>query len=1636
MKRKMAAFLIFFAFWICAFSIFIRAEESVYTKNIAAINEGVHTLNSAMDGYSERDATEGKCVAIRTNAVIVRYVNMMNGLRADGRISGEDLSAEVSLITLCGEVSGECAWMFEAHAEELAVAARERAALVYENTLGAIAASGSYEALSEARDTHLKAVILSIYEEKIAALYSADDSRAVADIAERAIRDMRELVSVDCADYDGIFERASREMRIQRQKEHAIARFAAAYEQINGAGSFERNTDSDDNIAHFLYLASEADTVEAFNSALEGSLLRVLEARVGEVRGDHTGRLFADMEYGLSVLRSDADAAGEIFDAGELFGGVSWKIYLSERKDELLLYARETLGDELSDRAAELLDAYNRDGGIFDASADERVADFSLKQAKLRVDWCFECERYEALSAAFFEEPKDNIARQFEELYFSIDAEMARSLTLEKTREILRRGRSAAEECCFALEAEAYSLRFSDMIEKPLSDITRTDEIALRAAILGYDAMSASARELAEAEIVALCEKYRAAMSDHLYYIASGDGDRQIALEYSASIDSTPFAESGERFLRFCEVLVKKAESEMRVCEILENITSRDEYTHFTDDYKNALRACRDTYLSRIKEVPLDRTAAESELGVIIRSAELEMMRVYSEGVIASLADLTDSDEVREIVASAIEGLRFADSTEELERAVECAELDVYRQRAKEELSTLKMRGDGALELLAYIGTDKRNEYKEGLSVLLSDALSALDNASVLSRAVELLEEYKAQMQSVCEVARAEDLSAAKLWAAEQIDARQAGVLSDIENMRYAPAADKEGFALAAERASALALQNAALCASARDVEALVASYVAEMSELAAEAEQLELVCAREQALSAAEERADALLILLDELSYISDVRAGAISSEITDALSALADKLATSDSVAAVESRLDEFASALAEKERAAIAEDLDFAIAELGGAVEAMRAATAARIGEMKYLSEAELADYSERLDELVSGALSRLSAAESVSLAEREWQSAETACGELMLSLLRAELAAAREQAYAALGGAADASEARIGALEYLSEAEREGVFADLAALLSEFSSLSQSDATPAAVEARLAEYRQKIKALEASAIDRNIAKARANYTATLDAAFAAYKRADYTAERYALISDAYEAARAQLAAASDVEEIERIFLAAEREMAEVVSIFEDSRAELSERVGAEYREILKNSAQYSEESLARLAQIKDRALGELADAESGIGLDALGAIAEAAIAEMRGIKLDWISVGKLGADSSGFAEYPAGYDYSVGGVWGVVESAGALPSDVRLSISLSDGNKFYKKALREALAASRVAYVGDVPMSDAEIYEHLDGLEIKGIFSIKLIRSAAVYDEFSGEYTVRILLPAGMRTERALRVVYISPDGDAEYYDATCEEGMLVFKTAHFSDFVVLGERRVNLLPIIGLLAAIGACEGLALVATRRYRRRATRLCAAVPMPSAVLSVIQPKGGVAMLVTLLAIDVTLGVLVAMDLRAIGKMRREAQTARVYALPVDFEDSTEQAMPLDASGDTPVAALPAYLERVSAEDADSLISDSRASALIIRSEIAPKVCRGCKKTFVNVDTLSENFGRGESVSIRSLKEKGLIPMSACYVKVLARGVIDKPLTVRAQSFSANAVKMITLTGGSAILEGSDRE
>ena len=104
------------------------------------------------------------------------------------------------------------------------------------------------------------------------------------------------------------------------------------------------------------------------------------------------------------------------------------------------------------------------------------------------------------------------------------------------------------------------------------------------------------------------------------------------------------------------------------------------------------------------------------------------------------------------------------------------------------------------------------------------------------------------------------------------------------------------------------------------------------------------------------------------------------------------------------------------------------------------------------------------------------------------------------------------------------------------------------------------------------------------------------------------------------------------------------------------------------------------------------------------------------------------------------------------------------------------------------------------------------------------------------------------------------------------------------------------------------------------------------------------------------------------------------------------------------------------------------VNQERADSLITDSLAKNLVKKEDV--KVFTdGTKKRIINVDTLSKNFNAGESIDVNVLKENSLIPYDTAYIKVLARGMIDKPLKVYANDFSLSAVKMLALTGGEAI-------
>ena len=65
------------------------------------------------------------------------------------------------------------------------------------------------------------------------------------------------------------------------------------------------------------------------------------------------------------------------------------------------------------------------------------------------------------------------------------------------------------------------------------------------------------------------------------------------------------------------------------------------------------------------------------------------------------------------------------------------------------------------------------------------------------------------------------------------------------------------------------------------------------------------------------------------------------------------------------------------------------------------------------------------------------------------------------------------------------------------------------------------------------------------------------------------------------------------------------------------------------------------------------------------------------------------------------------------------------------------------------------------------------------------------------------------------------------------------------------------------------------------------------------------------------------------------------------------------------------------------------------------------------------------VNLDTLAERFEKGTEITPDVLKDAGLVSRGK-RIKVLARGEIDKALTVRAHKFSGKAAEKIAAAGG----------
>ena len=145
-------------------------------------------------------------------------------------------------------------------------------------------------------------------------------------------------------------------------------------------------------------------------------------------------------------------------------------------------------------------------------------------------------------------------------------------------------------------------------------------------------------------------------------------------------------------------------------------------------------------------------------------------------------------------------------------------------------------------------------------------------------------------------------------------------------------------------------------------------------------------------------------------------------------------------------------------------------------------------------------------------------------------------------------------------------------------------------------------------------------------------------------------------------------------------------------------------------------------------------------------------------------------------------------------------------------------------------------------------------------------------------------------------------------------------------------------------------------------------------------------------------------------------------------EAEAVVIEVAPAEEAPVVEEAPAVE---ETPVVeVLEEGIVHADADEADQLISDEEAEAKI-EIVTVDGANRNGKMGEINLDVICENFEDGDTVDVDSLKDKHLVSPKIGRIKVLARGVMTKKLTVKAAKFSIQAVKMITLAGGKVELE-----
>lgn len=526
--------------------------------------------------------------------------------------------------------------------------------------------------------------------------------------------------------------------------------------------------------------------------------------------------------------------------------------------------------------------------------------------------------------------------------------------------------------------------------------------------------------------------------------------------------------------------------------------------------------------------------------------------------------------------------------------------------------------------------------------------------------------------------------------------------------------------------------------------------------------------------------------------------------------------------------------------------------------------------------------------------------------------------------------------------------------------------------------------------------------------------------------------------YSDNNKAKIEDIINGAISDLNKADSVNEIIAIRDEALDKIASILDLLGEAKRDSLDKLEQVYNSLKEDMHCYSDTVWTEIQEIYDHTVAEIGMLSKFEERSKADSIAEERCALIRAKKRDRV-YSNDGLLESGATSYPNNYDVIRNGYAASLIANGQVPYNATFSIfPFSDPNA--QALIRKAVKDMRVI-LPDGKDYDDSVIRTLRGCKILAGLDIAYSASAV---GVNGTYTVTLILPNDFNTEDLLGAVYIRSDGSIEFFEASVSDNTVTFDVPHFSSFYLVSEKTVNLMPLIIILSILLLAEAAAItffVLRHINRIKAATVASVIPvLPFTVLTKLIPAGA-------LPISIILGALVlcaggAIAWFVVNELKNKAPDNKKEIKETRSEEISEPVQKSDPVQETDPIPVPAIIEpkhapvldTVSVDEANDLMSDSDALAAIesvSADDLPPTVYSSHGKKYeVNIDVISNAFSADETVSLDSLKEKGLVPKGAKAVKILARGSLDKPLTVIAQDFSSAAVKMITLTGGHALL------